>query len=61
MSTLVRSEVLPNLGPASALRGVFLGDEVCCYNASCYASTLAPVAAKFRALLGPGNGLLYGA
>ena len=34
--------------------GVFIGDELCCHRTSCWASTLAPLSAKLKALLGDG-------
>lgn len=49
---LARDEILPNYGNQSALRGVFLGDEICCHNTTCWNGTLAPLASKVRALLG---------
>lgn len=35
-----------------ALRGVFLGDEICCSNATCWDAALKPVTEKLRTLLG---------
>jgi hypothetical protein len=41
------------------LAGVFLGDEICCHaSVSCWEGLLNPLAAKFRALLGPSK-ILY--
>ena len=53
LEALVNSTILPNFGPDKALRGVFVGDELCCRNVTCWQSGLAPVAKKIRALLGP--------
>ena len=43
--------VRPHLG--TAIRGVLLGDEICCRNVACVNDTLVPVSNKLRALLGP--------
>lgn len=51
--SLANGTLLPHFGEGKAFRGVFLGDEICCADVDCYAASLAPVAAKFRALLGP--------
>ena len=53
LDEVVNSSILPNFGPGKALRGVFLGDEICCQNVSCWDTALAPVAARLRASLGP--------
>ena len=58
LEALVASDIKPHLGPAKALRGVFLGDEICCMNTSCWDTTLRPVTEKLRLLLGP-SALLY--
>ena len=34
------------------LRQVFLGDEICCANATCWTAALKPVTEKLRAMLG---------
>ena len=47
----------PHFGAANALRGVALGDEMCCRNISCW-EQYAPYTAKLRALLGP-SAILY--
>ena len=41
-----------------ALRGVFLGDEICCMNATCWDTALKPVTEKLRKLLGK-EALIY--
>eukprot|EP00041_Stephanoeca_diplocostata_P017974 m.372712 g.372712 ORF g.372712 m.372712 type:complete len:183 (-) comp20876_c0_seq8:4171-4719(-) len=33
--------------------GVFMGDELCCHNSACWASTIQPLSEKLRQLLGP--------
>ena len=43
--------VLPRLANKTAI-GVFLGDEICCRNSSCWHTTLNPISAKLRSLLG---------
>jgi hypothetical protein len=48
------TDILPHFGPAAAYRGVFLGDELCCYDTACYSAVLSPVASKLRDVLGPG-------
>lgn len=58
LDELVNSSILPNFGTGKALRGVFLGDEICCHNVSCWGAALAPVASRLRASLGP-NALIY--
>lgn len=58
LEDVATNEILPNLGPHKALRGVFFGDEICCHNATCWDVTLAPVATKLRTLLGP-SAVLY--
>jgi hypothetical protein len=49
--------VLPRMQNKTAV-GVFLGDEICCHNSSCWHDQLYPLSAKLRALLGP-NAILY--
>jgi hypothetical protein len=44
-------EVLPRLANKTAI-GVFLGDEMCCRNTSCWHTTMSPISAKLRSLLG---------
>ena len=53
LEALAKNTILPNFGPDKALRGVFVGDELCCRNVTCWQSGLAPVAKKIRSLLGP--------
>lgn len=52
---IAREEILPYLGPDKALRGIFLGDELCCgaTAAECWRDGYGPLTAKLRALLGP--------
>eukprot|EP01065_Artemidia_motanka_P030206 TRINITY_DN36218_c0_g1_i1.p1 TRINITY_DN36218_c0_g1~~TRINITY_DN36218_c0_g1_i1.p1 ORF type:complete len:303 (+),score=119.28 TRINITY_DN36218_c0_g1_i1:54-911(+) len=52
LNRTVVDDILPNYGPGKALRGVFLGDEICCSNTSCWDTALAPVAAKLKSMLG---------
>ena len=56
MEKIATQEILPYLG--KQYRGVFLGDEICCSNVTCWDTALAPVAAKFRTLLGP-DAIIY--
>jgi hypothetical protein len=56
LEALVAKDVTPQLG--KSLRGVFLGDEICCGNATCWEAGLKPVTQKLRALLGP-DAILY--
>jgi hypothetical protein len=49
--------VLPRMANRTAI-GVFLGDEICCYNTSCWHGQLYPMSAKLRSLLGP-RAILY--
>jgi hypothetical protein len=58
LEALVAKDVTPNLGKDKALRGVFLGDEICCMNATCWETALEPVTKKLRTLLGP-DALIY--
>ena len=58
LDRVVNESILPHFGPGKALRGVFLGDEICCMNVSCWVAALAPVAARLRAALGP-SAVLY--
>ena len=51
------SRVLPRMKNGTAA-GVFVGDEICCHNTSCWHGQLYPISAKLRALLGPRT-LLY--
>eukprot|EP01043_Picozoa_sp_COSAG02_P020703 COSAG02_NODE_1026_length_15134_cov_382.979714_19_plen_301_part_00 len=50
-------EVLPRLANRTAI-GVFLGDEICCRNSSCWHDMLYPLSAKLRSLLGR-DAILY--
>ena len=43
--------VLPRLANQTTI-GVFLGDEMCCRNTSCWHDQLYPISAKLRSLLG---------
>ena len=60
---LVERDIKPGLANGT-LVGVFLGDELCCEDTSertgmeCWETVIAPVADKFRALLGP-KALIY--
>ena len=38
LEALVEDKIRPNFGPRKALRGVFVGDELCCRNANCWHS-----------------------
>jgi hypothetical protein len=58
LEALVRDEIRPNFGRDKALRGVFVGDELCCRNVSCWTNGLAVVANKTRSLLGP-DAIIY--
>ena len=49
--------VLPRIQNSTAL-GVWLGDEICCHNSSCWHDQLYPLSAHLRALLGS-DALLY--
>lgn len=53
---IVATEIKPYMG--AALRGVFLGDEICCHNVTCWDTALKPVTEKLRALLGK-EAILY--
>jgi hypothetical protein len=44
--------VLPRMKNKTAV-GVFLGDEICCHNTSCWHDQLYPLSSKLRKLLGP--------
>jgi hypothetical protein len=50
-------QVLPRMKNKTAV-GVFLGDEICCHNSSCWHDQLYPMSAKLRDLLGP-KAMLY--
>ena len=58
LEAVVKSQILPNLGPGKALRGVFLGDEICCMNTTCWDVALRPATEKLRTLVGPDT-LIY--
>jgi hypothetical protein len=45
-------EVLPRLA-TRVVRGVMLGDELCCGNSTCVTSSLYPLSAEVRRLVGP--------
>jgi hypothetical protein len=49
--------VLPRMKNKTAV-GVFVGDEICCHNTSCWHDQLYPVSSKLRKLLGP-KAILY--
>ena len=53
LEQVVKTRILPYLGEGKALRGVFLGDEVCCMNTTCWDVALRPATEKLRALVGP--------
>ena len=57
VETMYKKDIDPYMG--KQLLGIFLGDELCCGNFNCWETVLEPVAAKFRALLGKGRGLIY--
>jgi hypothetical protein len=57
LDTFAKVHVLPRLANKTAL-GVFLGDEICCHNSSCWHGQIYPLSAKLRALLGP-SAILY--
>ena len=38
LEALVEDKIRPNFGSRKALRGVFVGDELCCRNANCWHS-----------------------
>ena len=50
-------KIRPHFGPGKAIRGVQLGDELCCRNITCWRQ-YEPYTAKLRALLGP-SAVLY--
>lgn len=52
LEAVVKKNILPNLGPGKPLRGVFLGDEICCANATCWTAALKPATEKLRSMLG---------
>jgi hypothetical protein len=60
LERVVKAEILPNFGLDKALRGVFIGDEVCCgaTAAKCWAEGYAPLTAKLREMLGP-SAIIY--
>jgi hypothetical protein len=43
LERVVKAEILPNFGPDKALRGVFIGDEVCCGAAAPCSPVIFPV------------------
>ena len=47
----IAARLAPHLG--GAVRGIFVGDEVCCRRTACVDGTLRPVTDKLRELLGP--------
>lgn len=51
------AKIQPHFGPGQAIRGVALGDELCCRNISCW-DQYVPYTAKLRALLGA-SAILY--
>lgn len=57
LSDFVGAQVAPRMANGSAI-GVFLGDELCCHDVSCWHRVLDPLSAQLRALLGP-KALLY--
>ena len=57
LTAFVTDLVLPRLRN-NTLRGVFLGDEICCHNAPCWKEVLTPLSSALRRLLGP-KALLY--
>ena len=56
LAQLATDVLLPGLA-SGALRGVFLGDEICCRSAACWPQ-LDAISARLRELLGP-RALLY--
>jgi hypothetical protein len=57
LEKFAKQQVLPRLANKTAL-GVFLGDEICCHNSSCWHGQLYPISTKLRALVGP-SAILY--
>eukprot|EP01050_Picozoa_sp_SAG11_P006256 SAG11_NODE_478_length_9117_cov_6.916168_8_plen_494_part_00 len=56
LERIFATQIQPNLGHNKALRGVFIGDELCCGGpapAKCWAEGYAPLTHKLRALMGP--------
>ena len=53
VTDMVTKKIRPHFGAGKALRGVFLGDELCCHNSSCWSAVLEPLAAEFKKQLGP--------
>ena len=55
MERIFTTQIQPNMGPDKALRGVFIGDELCCgpTPAKCWADGFGPLTRKLRALIGP--------
>ena len=53
VTDMVTKKIKPNFGADKALRGVFLGDELCCHNSTCWDTVLDPLATEFRKQLGP--------
>ena len=47
----VATQIMPHFGPGKALRGVFLGDELCCWVVDCWNTQLVSTAACKRLLL----------
>ena len=54
LETQVAQQIKPHFGQGKALRGVFLGDELCCWVTECWNHQLSKLATKLRALLGAG-------
>ena len=52
LESFAEESVLPRLANKTAL-GVFVGDEICCDDPSCWRGQLGPIAAKLRSLVGP--------
>lgn len=57
LTTFAQQAVLPRMKNKTAI-GVFLGDEVCCHNSTCWHGQLYPISAKLRSLLGQ-DAILY--
>lgn len=57
LTRFAQEEVLPRLANKTAI-GVFLGDELCCHNSTCWHRQLYPLAAKLRSLL-PASAVLW--
>jgi hypothetical protein len=54
----VAQQIKPHFGDGKALRGVFLGDELCCWVTDCWNNGLPQLASKLRTLLGA-DAVLY--